>query len=91
MEIEYQDHYIYLKDNNNEVGYIHYIKVNDYVIDVTTTYVHENYRGQGVAGRLFEQLVLFARENHYKIIPSCSYIKNKLENSTTYADIYYND
>lgn len=90
MEIEYKENYIYIKNENDEVGYIQYTKVNDHVIDVTTTYVNEKYRGQGIAGKLFEQLVLYSRNHNYKIIPSCSYIKNKLEKSTKYADIYYN-
>lgn len=89
MNIEHKDNYIYMKDGNNNAGYIKYLKMNDQVIDVITTYVDEKYRGQGIAGKLFVELVNFAREENYMIKPSCSYIKKKLENSTEYKDIYY--
>lgn len=88
MKIEYQENYIYIKDNNNEAGYIRYNYKNDHIIDVTTTYVSDQYRGQGIAGRLFEELVSFCRNQQLQIVPSCSYIKNKLENSHEYDDIY---
>lgn len=88
MVIDYKDNYIYVKDGDIEVGYIKYDKVNEYIIDVKTTYVSDNYRGQGIAGKLFNELVKFSRSNNFKIIASCSYIKKKLESSTEYQDIY---
>lgn len=88
MNIEYNDNCIYVNDGEKHVGYIKYQPVSAQVIDVITTYVDDHYRGQGIAGKLFEQLVLFARENHYQIVPSCSYIRKKLESSTDYHDIY---
>lgn len=88
MNIEYKDNCIYVNNGENHIGYIKYQQISDHVIDVTTTYVDDHYRGQGIAGQLFEQLVLFARENHYQIVPSCSYIRKKLESSTDYRDIY---
>lgn len=89
MNIEHLDNYIYIKDKNKEVGHIQYNKIDENVIDVITTYVNTDYRGQGIAGKLFDELVLFSREHHYKIIASCSYIKKKLESSTKYEDIRY--
>ena len=88
MKIEYQKNYIYIKDQDQEVGYIRFNYKDDQVIDVLTTYVNAEYRGQGIAGKLFAELVSFCRKQHLQIIPSCSYIKNKLENSHEYDDIY---
>lgn len=89
MKIEYAKNYIYIKDGDNEVGYIHYNQTAPNVIDVDTTYVNDQYRGQGIAGKLFDELVGFARKNHYRIIPTCSYIQKKFEKSTEYEDIHY--
>lgn len=88
MKIEYQKNYIYLKENDDKVGYIYFDQVNDHVIDVKTTYVDNSYRGQGIAGQLFNELITYCRQHHYQIIPSCSYIQKKLDSSENYQDLY---
>ena len=50
------------------------------------TFVSEELRGQGVAEKLFNEIVSFARENDLKIHAVCSYIVRKFENET-YSDI----
>ena len=73
MKIEYKEGLIVLKDQDEEVGYIKYVRKEENVIDVISTVVHEKYQGQGMAGKLFD-----AKDNSMKIIPSCSYIEKKL-------------
>ena len=53
-------------------------KKEENVIDVISTVVHEKYQGQGMAGKLFDALMDYAKDNSMKIIPSCSYIEKKL-------------
>ena len=58
------------------------------VIDVISTVVHEKYQGQGMAGKLFDALMGYVKDNSLKIIPSCSYIEKKLiklPNSSDFA------
>ena len=43
------------------------------------TFVSPESRGSGVAGKMFDELVSWARENQYKIIPSCSYVEKKFD------------
>ena len=50
MKIEYKEGLIVLKDQDEEVGYIKYVKKEENVIDVISTVVHEKYQGQGMAG-----------------------------------------
>ena len=38
----------------------------------------KKYQGQGMAGKLFDALMDYAKDNSMKIIPSCSYIEKKL-------------
>ena len=87
MKIEYKEGLIVLKDQEEEVGYIKYVKKEENVIDVISTVVHERYQGQGMAGKLFDALMKYvkdnslmdyAKDNSMKIIPSCSYIEKKL-------------
>ena len=53
-------------------------KKEENVIDVISTVVHEKYQGQGMAGKLFDALMGYVKDNSLKIIPSCSYIEKKL-------------
>ncbi len=50
MKIEYKEGLIVLKDQDEEVGYIKYVRKEENVIDVISTVVHEKYQGQGMAG-----------------------------------------
>lgn len=56
-------------------------------IVVDHTYVSDELRGQGIAGKLVEQVVSYAREQNLKIIPLCPYVKNKLEETEAYHDV----
>ena len=57
MKIEYKEGLIVLKDQDEEVGYIKYVRKEENVIDVISTVVHEKYQGQGMAGKLFDALM----------------------------------
>ena len=43
MKIEYKEGLIVLKDQDEEVGYIKYVRKEENVIDVISTVVHEKY------------------------------------------------
>ena len=45
MKIEYKEGLIVLKDQDEEVGYIKYVRKEENVIDVISTVVHEKYQG----------------------------------------------
>ena len=55
-----------------------YVRIDENVFDVISTVVHEKYQGQGMAGKLFDALMGYVKDNSLKIIPSCSYIEKKL-------------
>mgnify|MGYP001180855428 FL=1 len=58
---------------------------NNLIVD--HTYVSEELRGQGMAGKLVEKMVAYAKEEGKKIIPECSYAKNKIEKTPEYRDV----
>ena len=43
--------------------------------------------GRGVAGRLVEAMVADARENHFRIGPSCSYVAAAFKRHPEWADV----
>lgn len=75
------------KSEEEYLAVITYKKVDDKTIKADHTFVSEQLRGQGIAKKLLNELVSFARENGYKIIPECSYVKKVFENSAEYRDI----
>lgn len=60
------------------------------VISVDRTFVSESMRGKNVAALLLQKLVDWARDEHIKIIPVCSFAKKKMENNNNYSDVLFN-
>ncbi len=69
-------------EKNGQYGYhengvvlaeIDYEFRSDDTIAITHTFVDPSLRGQGIASRLVEHVVALAEQNHWSIIPVCSY------------------
>ncbi|MFC4556769.1 GNAT family N-acetyltransferase [Virgibacillus kekensis] len=58
---------------------------NEIIVD--HTYVSEELRGEGVAGKLVDKVVAYARGEGKKIYPTCEYTRSKLERNTNYHDV----
>ncbi len=65
-------------------------EVKENLLNAYHTGVRPELEGQGIAARLFNRMVSFAREERYKVIPSCSYILVKFRrHPDEYGDIWY--
>jgi hypothetical protein len=64
-----------------------YIESNKSLLVIDHTYVSDELRGQGIAGKLLEQVVLYAREHKKKIKPLCVFAKKKMEDTPAYHDV----
>jgi hypothetical protein len=78
MEIQFkidnrQQGSFFIEESGNQIAELDFA-INGDVINAYHTGVRKEYEGQGIAGKLFDKLVSYARENGYKIIPTCSYI-----------------
>ncbi len=63
-------------------------KIEDNILDAYHTGVRPELEGQGIASRLFDEMVNFARENGYKVKPSCPYIDVKFRrNPDGFSDV----
>jgi hypothetical protein len=51
------------------------------------TWVDPNLRGQGDARRLVEAIVDWARREHVKLVPACSYVRAVFAQTPAYADV----
>lgn len=57
------------------------------VYNLVHTYVPPDMRGRGIATRLIKHACAFARENNYKIIPTCSYVPVYLAKNPADMDV----
>lgn len=56
-------------------------------LDIYHTEVDKAYGGCGIAGKLVDLVVAFARDKNYKIIPSCPYVAKKFDKDQSYKDV----
>ena len=71
---------------NNEIGVCEF-KDSDEGWVIFHTEVNPNYKGQGIAKRLFDAIVNEARNRKIKIIPECSYAKKVMNRNNDYKDV----
>lgn len=79
MEIKHEDGRFFIEETEL-VGEIAYSPVKEGIISIDHTFVNENYRGQGIAGKLLNEVLDYADSNNLKIVPVCSYAKFAFKN-----------
>lgn len=72
--------------NQEVLGEITWEEV-DGVMHMNHTYVSPELRGKGVAERLLDEAASYARSNHLKMNPICSYVVKAFQSSNKYADV----
>lgn len=73
-------------DEGKKVGFCQYEEDNS-LWKITHTVVDKKYGGQGLAGKLLDQVVSASRENNKKILPICSYAVKKFDEDEKYKDV----
>ena len=68
-------------------AYLQYLIVDKNVLNYYKTYVPNELRGKGIAGKIVEAALNYARENNLKIIPSCSYVDIFIERNKNFEDL----
>ena len=79
MEMKHEDGRFYFEDNDKMIGEITYSTVKDGVVSIDHTYVDDNYRGQGLAGKLLNAMLDFSDLKGLKVVPVCEYAKAAFE------------
>ncbi|HDZ57487.1 MAG TPA: N-acetyltransferase [Pseudomonas xinjiangensis] len=67
-------------------AYLAYMDLGKQTLDIYRTYVPDILRGQGVAAKLTEHALQFARIKGYTVIPSCSYVERYMERQAGAAE-----
>lgn len=88
MEIKKGTNSFYIGDSEEDsLGKITYTVSGEDFITADSTYVSDELRGQGIAKRLLNELVDWAREENKKIVPVCPYVKAQMEKNEEYHDV----
>lgn len=67
-------------------GYIEYEESGD-KIDFTHTIVPSEIGGRGIGTDLVKYALAYARVEHLKVIPSCSFVAAMMDNNEVYQDL----
>lgn len=73
--------------STNPIAEITFVPTDDDKLIVNHTYVSNSLRGQGIAMKLVETVIEYARAENKKIVPVCSYVVNVMSNKDEYKDI----
>ena len=68
-------------------AYLTYENDNDNILNFGHTYVPFNLRGRGIAAKIVGYALEYARENNFKVIPSCSYVRVYIEKNRQFNDL----
>ena len=63
--------------------------IDENTVNVNHTFVDDALRGQGVAGKLMEELVKELKESGKKAVLTCSYAIKRFEKHPEYDDLIY--
>lgn len=87
-EIRYEEnnHRTAAYEGQDMVGECTYYVIGE-VWAIDHTFVNSAYAGQGIAGRLVDELLNQARSKGVKVIPICSYVKSVFEKKAQYKDL----
>ncbi|OPB91688.1 acetyltransferase [Elizabethkingia miricola] len=75
--------------NNEEIGKLTYtIQPEKSILIISYVMVFPKHEGNGYGQMLVTEAINFARENHWKIYPHCSFSRSVLVNMKDISDVY---
>lgn len=66
---------------------LRYNKISDTIWDFRMLFVPANLRGQGIAAKVVEYALMYARKNFIKVKVSCSYVKDFIRENDKFQDV----
>ncbi len=78
MDVVREDNNFYIELGEDLVAEIICEKKNNKLV-VLSVFVPEDYRGQGIATKMMEEVVNYAKKNSLEIVPECSFAQKYCE------------
>lgn len=92
MEFIHERNRIYAENEEGmRVAEVTFPEYREQVVNVNHTFVDTSLRGQGIAGKLMEELVKQLKEENKKVILTCSYADMWFEKHKQYDDLISRD
>ncbi len=82
-----RDNNKFLKIINGKEAYLRYLMQDEKTMNMIKTYVPPELRGKGIAAEVVHSGLLYAKENGFKIIPTCSYVETFIERHQEYKEL----
>jgi uncharacterized protein len=76
----------YLRLDGKEAFLKYEIKEGN-IIDLKSTYVPKEFRGQEIGEAIVKEALSFAEENNLKVIPTCSFVQDFLKQNKEYEHL----
>ena len=71
---------------DSQLSKLDYMQDGDTIV-MTHVGVHPEHRGQGVAGKLTQVALEYAKEKSLRVIPMCSYVAAYIRRNPRYAEL----
>ena len=84
-EVKREDKRFVINVDGKEV-YVEY-EMKDSKIDLDHTYTHPDLRGRGLAAQVVRAALEYAKENNFKVIPTCSYVRSFISKNDEYKEL----
>lgn len=79
----------FFAEDGKDLGELHYRKSSKDVVIIDHTEVDPSMEGKGVGKKLLEHVVSYLRENHLKVIPTCTYANATFKKHPEWQDLLY--
>jgi predicted GNAT family acetyltransferase len=76
----------YIDEDGKRIGKMDFL-IKDGVMNIYHTEVSEQLHGQHMGDKLVEAGVNFARENHLKVLPTCTFARSVFNRVKAYGDV----
>lgn len=83
-----QERFVAQADDHQAI--LKYRKVNETVLEYFSTFVPPEMRGGKVGFKLVAYGIQYAKENNYKIIPTCWFVKKVMDRNEEYRNMIAN-
>jgi len=77
----------FIVDADGHEAHLIYHRVSDEVVDFTSTYVPEELRGRGLAGKIVTRAFEWADDHGFSVIPSCPYVAAFVKKHQEYSHL----
>lgn len=68
-----------IREGEKVLAELNFKKVSEHEVDTYHTFVDESLRGHGIAEKLYQELLFYARKHDCTITPTCSYVEKRIQ------------